>query len=398
LQRILLGVTGGIAAYKSVELSRRLIDQGFEVRIVMTPSAMEFVTPLTFQAVTGQPVHSELFDLAAEAAMGHIELAKWADLILIAPASADFLARLRTGMANDLLTTLCLASEAKIVVAPAMNQQMWSAKATQSNVTELAARAVEFIGPAAGEQACGDVGYGRMTEVPEIVDIIVRQARDKSSVILTGQKWLITAGPTREAIDPVRYMTNKSSGKMGYALAQTVAGFGADVVLVSGPVDLSPPANVKCISVESADEMYQAVKDNVDGSRCFIGCAAVADYRPVEVHKQKIKKHKETLAIELVKNPDILAYVAALEKPPITVGFAAETENIADYAKAKLARKKLDMICANNVADNTIGFNSDDNAISMFFADGDMVELPKTSKQNLANSIVQIIAKKFLAS
>ncbi|NVJ49932.1 MAG: bifunctional phosphopantothenoylcysteine decarboxylase/phosphopantothenate--cysteine ligase CoaBC [Gammaproteobacteria bacterium] len=389
MSNILLAVSGGIAAYKSVELCRRLQDQGHEVRVVMTASAMEFVTPLTFQAISGHPVHTELFDLAAEAAMGHIELARWADTVLIAPATANTLAKLVAGFSDDLLTTVVTATAAPVVVAPAMNQQMYQASTTQENLATLKQRGVRVIGPAAGAQACGEVGMGRMVE-PEL---IVDQLFYPHSELLAGQHWVITAGPTREQIDPVRFLSNNSSGKMGYAIAKAAHRLGAKVTLVSGPVSLLPEAGVTCVKVKSALQMQQAVMEHIPAADVFVACAAVADYRPVDFVTQKIKKNDEHLQIQLVKNPDILQGVAALPSPPFCVGFAAETERLEHYAKDKLQRKNLDLICANNVSCNTIGFDSDENAVTVFSRDGESVTLPQSCKSKIADQLVRLINK-----
>lgn len=360
-KRILLGVTGGIAAYKSADLVRRLQDAGADVRVVMTRAAQEFITPLTMQALSGKPVHTELLDSEAEAAMGHIELARWADVILVAPASADFISKLSHGEGGDLLSTLCLAAKGLLAVAPAMNQAMWANAATQANLALIAQRDVHIIGPAAGVQACGDVGMGRMLEPLVICEVVAGLFQAGS---MAGRKVVITAGPTREAIDPVRYISNHSSGKMGYALAQAMAEAGADTILVSGPTQLAAPERVKLISVESARDMAAAVEANVAGAHVFIGAAAVADYRPANIAEQKLKKSEGmSNTIELVENPDIIRTVAQRADRPITVGFAAETKDVKQYAAGKLRSKKLDMIIANDVSQADIGFNSDNNAV-----------------------------------
>lgn len=392
-KNLVLGITGGIAAYKTPELVRRLKDQGANVKVVMTESAKAFITPLTLQAVSANAVADSLLDTQAELAMGHIELAKWADLIIIAPATADAIARITVGMANDLLTTICLATAAEVVIAPAMNQQMWHAKITQENITRLTERGVKIWGPGKGEQACGDVGLGRMLEVDELVSLTCQYYQAQHTTkILTGQHWLITAGPTREAIDPVRYISNHSSGKMGYAIAQAAADLGATVTLVSGPVALTTPSNVNRIDVSSADNMHQQVMTHVNNADVFIACAAVADYKIAEVAQQKIKKSADQMQINLVKNPDIVADVAALANKPFTVGFAAETQNIEHYAKDKLARKKLDLIAANDVAKSNQGFNSDNNALTVFSRDKQF-ELPLASKEEVAQQLVALIVK-----
>lgn len=392
-KNLVLGITGGIAAYKTPELVRRLKDQGANVKVVMTDGAKAFITPLTLQAVSANAVADSLLDTQAELAMGHIELAKWADLIIIAPATADAIARITVGMANDLLTTICLATAAEIVIAPAMNQQMWHAKVTQENIARLAERGVKIWGPGKGAQACGDVGFGRMLEVDELVSLTCQYYQAKHTTkILTGQHWLITAGPTREAIDPVRYISNHSSGKMGYAIAQAAADLGATVTLVSGPVALTTPNNVNRIDVSSADNMHQQVMTHVNNADVFIACAAVADYKIADVAQQKIKKSADQMQINLVKNPDIVADVAALANKPFTVGFAAETQDIEHYAKDKLARKKLDLIAANDVAKNNQGFNSDNNALIVFSRDKQF-DLPLASKQEVAQQLVALIVK-----
>jgi phosphopantothenoylcysteine decarboxylase/phosphopantothenate--cysteine ligase len=393
-KRILLGVTGGIAAYKSADLVRRLQDAGASVQVVMTAAAQEFITPLTMQALSGNPVHTTLLDPAAEAGMGHIQLARWADLILIAPASADFIARLVQGQGDDLLTTLCLATPAPIAVAPAMNQGMWRNASTQANVEVLKQRKVHIFGPAAGEQACGDIGPGRMLETLELVDAAAGLFISGS---LAGKKVVITAGPTREAIDPVRYISNHSSGKMGYALAQAAAEAGAHTVLISGPTQLIAPDRVEFIPVTTAEEMLAASLRQTKGCDVFIAAAAVADYRPAQIAAHKIKKtaEAETMLLELVKNPDIVATIAALERKPFTVGFAAESENLIAYAQQKLTRKNLDLIIANNIADIGIGFNSDDNAVTLIDK-AQQQELTQRSKQQLARDLIAIIAQKIL--
>ena len=387
-KRVVLGVTGGIAAYKSADLLRRLQTAGAEVRVVMTAAATEFVTPLTFQALSGHPVHLDLLDSAAEAAMGHIALARWADVILVAPASADFIARLAQGEGGDLLTTLCLASIGPIAVAPAMNQAMWAKPATIANVRTLGERGIRVFGPAAGYQACGDVGAGRMEE-PEALALDVAELFATGA--LEGRKVVITAGPTREAIDPVRYLSNHSSGKMGYALAEAACEAGADTVLISGPVALTVPARVRCVKVTSAAEMLAASLAEVADADLFIAAAAVADYRPRAVASQKIKKSRETLTIELEPNPDIVATVAALAERPFVVGFAAETENLLDNARSKLQRKGLDLVIANDVSDTEIGFGSDDNQVLLISA-LETLRPPRMNKAPLARLLIDHIA------
>lgn len=395
-KRVVVGITGGIAAYKSIELIRLLRKNEAEVRVVLTPAAAEFVTPLTLQAISGNPVAQSLLDSAAELAMGHIELAKWADVVLIAPASADFIARLTVGMANDLLSTVCLATAAPILLAPAMNQQMYAQTVTQENIAKLAARGMKFIGPACGFQACGDVGVGRMSEPGEIFTALCEFFERKRD--LTGLSVVITAGPTREAIDPVRYISNHSSGKMGFAIAAAFAERGAEVTLIAGPVNLTTPAGVKRIDVTSAREMWRAALESAVKNSVFIGCAAVADYRVAEVSEQKIKKtgDNDEIALNLVKNPDIIADVAHLtERRPFVVGFAAETQNVERYARDKLVRKNLDMICANNVAGGTV-FGADQNALHLFWKNGDKL-LPTASKSELAKTLVEEIVARYRA-
>lgn len=389
-KHILLGISGGIAAYKCAELTRRLRERGAEVRVVMTHAAKEFITPLTMQAVSGYPVADSLLDPAAEASMGHIELAKWADLVLLAPATADLIARLAAGMGNDLLTTLVLATDAPVVISPAMNQQMYRNQATQDNIATLVRRGVSVWGPAAGEQACGDIGPGRMLEPLELVERCDAFFAPKPWL---GKKLLLTAGPTREALDPVRYITNHSSGKMGFAIAEAAATLGAEVTLISGPVTLTTPAKVKRINVQSALEMHAAVMDHAQQHDVFISCAAVADYRPDVVATQKIKKteQSDTLCITMVKNPDIVASVAALtERRPFTVGFAAETQDVEKYALGKLTKKKLDMICANDVSVTGQGFDSNDNALTVYWSNGQHA-LPLSSKRELAQALMLFI-------
>ncbi|OOE87404.1 bifunctional 4'-phosphopantothenoylcysteine decarboxylase/phosphopantothenoylcysteine synthetase [Salinivibrio siamensis] len=386
-KRILLGMGGGIAAYKCADLTRRLIERGATVKVVMTHAAKEFITPLTMQAVSGHPVSDSLLDPAAEASMGHIELAKWADLVLIAPATADLIARIHAGMGNDLLTTVCLATDAPLAIAPAMNQQMYRAQATQVNLRGLRARGCLIWGPDSGAQACGDVGLGRMLEPLALVAECERWAGPKP---LSGKRVMITAGPTREALDPVRYLSNHSSGKMGYALAEAAASLGADVTLVSGPVALSAPAGITRIDVTSAQQMHDAVHERITDQDIFIGCAAVADYRPQHIAEQKMKKQvdKDAMTVTMVKNPDIIASVAGLTSHrPFTVGFAAETQDVATYARDKLARKKLDMICANDVSQSDQGFNSDRNALHLFWPGGDQA-LPVEEKRLLARNVM----------
>lgn len=392
-KHILLGVTGGIAAYKSADLLRRLREAGAEVRVVMTRAATEFITPLTLQALSGHAVRLDIFDPQAEAAMGHIELARWADAVLVAPASADFMARLTHGRGDDLLSTLCLATTAPIALAPAMNQQMWLNAATQANKNTLEQRGVQLFGPATGSQACGETGPGRMLEPADIVPQVVGLFQTN---VLSGLRVLVSAGPTRELIDPVRYISNRSSGKMGYALAEAAAEAGAEVTLVSGPVMLAVPERVRCIGVQSARDMHAAVLAQATGHAIFIAAAAVADYHVADSAPQKIKKAQEVLALSLVRNPDILGEVAALPNPPFTVGFAAETENLELNAQAKRAQKKLDLIAANLVSRQDIGFDSDDNELKLFW-EGGARELPRTSKTRLARTLISIIAEQYHA-
>lgn len=389
-RQVLLGITGGIAAYKAAELVRRLQDCGAAVRVIMTPAAMEFITPLTLQALSGNPVHTTLLDPEAEAGMGHIELARWADVLLVAPASADFMARLAQGQANDLLTAVCLATRAPVCLAPAMNQGMWRNPATRANAEQLTARGIALWGPAEGVQACGDVGFGRMLEVDALLQKLA--ARFETG-LLAGKRVLITAGPTREALDPVRYISNYSSGKMGFALAQACADAGALTTVIAGPVALATPARVQRQDVVSAQEMFDAVMAEIGVVDIIIATAAVADYRPAVVAAEKIKKQaSDAMTLELVKNPDIIASVAALERRPFTVGFAAETQNVEQYARDKMQRKKLDMIVANDVSQPNIGFASDDNAATVFWQDGKR-DFPVMSKHQLAENIVRVIAE-----
>ncbi|MDD5271620.1 MAG: bifunctional phosphopantothenoylcysteine decarboxylase/phosphopantothenate--cysteine ligase CoaBC [Methylovulum sp.] len=388
-KRVLLGVSGGIAAYKSAELVRLLRKQGADVRVVMTPAATEFVRPLTFQALSGNPVHTSLLDADAENAMGHIALARWAQLLIIAPASADLLAKLSHGLADDLLTTLYLAANCPVYVAPAMNQAMWGKPVTQENAGRLKSHGVQFIGPQAGEQACGDIGLGRMAEPEDICRYLLAPA----SGPLQGVKVLVSAGPTREPLDPVRYITNRSSGKMGYAIALAAAGMGAQVALVSGPVQLEAPAQIRLIKVETAAQMYTAVMSEASGQDIYIGAAAVADYSP-EAATEKIKKQDGQSLLVLYKTQDILAAVAALTPAPFTVGFAAETDNLEQYAIGKLQHKKLDMIAANWVGQETGGFDSDQNALQVFWPTGQKT-LAMADKHLLAGQLLGLIAERF---
>ena len=396
-KKILLGISGGIAAYKSADLVRRLKERGADVRVILTPAAAEFITPLTLQALSGNPVGQSLLDPAAEAAMGHIELAKWADFILVAPASADVIARITHGMANDLLTTCILASSAPLAIAPAMNQQMYKNIATQANLATLISRNIHIFGPNAGEQACGDVGPGRMLEPLQLVDAVIGVLATPAQQSLQGVKVTITAGPTREAIDPVRYISNHSSGKMGYALAAAAAALGADVTLISGPVQLATPTGVTRIDVTTAEQMYVNSMQQAPNSDIFIGCAAVADFRVAALASQKIKKTADNdgLSLQLVKNPDIIASIAALtDQRPFTVGFAAETEKVAEYARQKLQKKNLNLICANDVSDPALGFNSEQNAITVYSNTAEFA-LGQRSKTDLAQALISLIYEQY---
>jgi len=389
--KILLGVTGGIAAYKSPDLVRRLTERGAEVQVVMSRGAQHFVTPLTFQAVSGRPVRTDLWDEAAEAAMGHIELARWADEILIAPATAECVARLAHGFADDLLMTVCLATSAPISIAPAMNQQMWANPAVQENIRILKQRGVRVLGPGVGEQACGDVGAGRMLEPIEIAEDIF--AAHATSGVLAGLKVVVTAGPTRERIDPVRFISNRSSGKMGYAVAEAARNAGAQVVLVSGPVQIPIPRGIQRIEVESAEQMLNAVQEHLADASIFIAAAAVSDYQCSEVACQKIKKTSDNLTLSLRRAPDVLATVGRSDRPPFLVGFAAETENVERNALVKLAAKNLDMIAANQVGDG-LAFDKDDNALTLYWPGGKQ-ELCLTGKAALAKQLVEVIAQRY---
>ena len=391
-KRILLGVTGGIAAYKGADAVRRLREAGAEVRVVMTQGANSFITPLTLQAVSGHPVYQHLLDTDAEAGMGHIELARWADTVLVAPASANFLARLAQGRANDLLSTVCLATESPVAVAPAMNQQMWNNAATRSNLATLKKNGVKIFGPAEGSQACGEVGPGRMLEPADLVMLV-------SDLFTTGEldglTMIVTAGPTWESIDPVRGLTNRSSGKMGYAVAEAAVEAGARVILISGPTSLPDPARVQTIRVESAQEMYDAVHAQVSAANIFIGVAAVADYRPARTTGDKIKKTGETMTLELARNPDILASVAALNPAPFTVGFAAETENVEQQARLKLENKKLDLVAANRVGVG-LGFGTDENSLLLVEREA-VTKLASQPKTKLARALIHHIAARYRA-
>lgn len=411
---ILLGVTGGIAAYKSADLVRRLRDFGFDVRVVMTQSAQEFITPMTMQAVSGHSVHSELFDCESEAAMGHIELAKWADSVLIAPATANCIAKIAHGLADDLLSTIVLATDAQLIIAPAMNQQMWANQAVKDNIARLKIRGIDILEPASGVQACGDVGQGRMQEPLQIAEQVLQYVSESQSSALIGKKLagkkiVITAGPTQEAIDPVRYISNHSSGKMGYALAESAVEMGAEVVLISGPVDLSTNKKTKLLKIKSAEEMLASVKENINDCDIFIGCAAIADYRPIDIASQKIKKNSEQMQLTLVRNPDILRWVSESRKKVnkddknkdrknniFVVGFAAESEKLKEFAMGKLKNKKLDMICANDISLPGLGFNSDKNALLILNKQGNETLLPAMSKKEIAKKVLAEVVNNML--
>ncbi|WP_166114775.1 bifunctional phosphopantothenoylcysteine decarboxylase/phosphopantothenate--cysteine ligase CoaBC [Pseudoalteromonas sp. Z9A5] len=389
-KKIVLGISGGIAAYKCAELVRRLKDHGCEVKVVMTESAKHFITPLTMQAVSGETVSDSLLDPSAEASMGHIEFAKWADLILVAPATCNIIAKMAAGIADDLLTTLLLATPAKVAVAPAMNQQMYAHPATQANLATLKARNVLIWGPGKGEQACGDIGAGRMLEPNELVELCIAKEQPQ---LLLGKTITITAGPTREPLDPVRFISNHSSGKMGYALAEAALLLGAKVNLISGPVTIKAPTGVNLINIESAEQLLNESLTYAPQSDAFIGCAAVADYRAATIATQKMKKQGDELTLTLTKNPDVIAAIANLEKNrPYTVGFAAETQNVESYAKGKLKNKNLDMICANDVSQSGLGFNSDQNALTLYWHN-EQLELTVSSKTEIALKVIQQLAK-----
>jgi phosphopantothenoylcysteine decarboxylase / phosphopantothenate---cysteine ligase len=394
---IILGVTGSIAAYKAPGIVRRLKDGGAAVQVVLTESATRFITPTSLQAVSGLPVRRDLWDEAAEAAMGHIELARWADLVLVAPATAEIMMRLATGSAADLLTTLCLATEAPLVIAPAMNRIMWAHPAVQANREILAGRGVRVLGPGSGGQACGEFGEGRMLDPADIVDAVLSPAPHRGRTgRLRGRSVTITAGPTREAIDPVRFISNRSSGRMGYALAEAARDAGAKVVLISGPVSLPAPRGVERVCVESAEQMFSESQNRVDGVDIFIGAAAISDYRPAAVAGQKVKKTEGSLRLDLVKAPDTLAAVAKLENGPFTVGFAAETERLREHALAKLEAKQLDMIVANQVGEGR-GFDTVENAAEVYW-DGGELSFPLMDKTALARELVRLIAERFEAT
>ena len=392
---IVLGITGGIAAYKAPDLVRRLKERGADVQIVTTASAAEFVTDTALQAVSGRPVRSNLWDKEAERAMSHIELARWADVVLIAPATAEVMARIVSGGAPDLLTTICLATEAPLAIAPAMNHVMWNNPATQANRKTLEERGVHILGPDIGSQACGETGAGRMLETGAIAAAVFDLGVSHGEGLLAGSKVVITAGPTRESIDPVRYISNRSSGKMGYAIARAAIAQDAEVTLISGPVDLPEPPGAEIVRVTTAQDMYEATHRVIGEADIFIAAAAVADYRPAELSEQKIKKTEKNMTIELVRCPDILASVAALGDGPFTVGFAAETQNVDDYARGKLENKKLDMIIANEVGVD-LGFDRDENAVSVFWPDGEK-RFPTTDKSALANELVELVIERYYA-
>jgi len=393
---IVLGITGGIAAYKTPDLVRRLKARGGDVQIVMTASAAEFVTDTALQAVSGQPVRSNLWDKEAERAMSHIELARWADVVLIAPATAEVMARIVSGGAPDLLTTICLATEAPIAVAPAMNHVMWDNPATQANRNVLEDRGVHILGPDVGSQACGETGAGRMLEPDAIATAVFDLGISKGEGLLAGKTVVITAGPTRESLDPVRYISNRSSGKMGYAMARAAIAQDAEVILISGPVSLPEPLGVAVHQVTSARDMYDAAHEVIADADIFIATAAVADYRPADRREQKIKKHDEKMSIELVRCPDILASVAALDSGPFTVGFAAETEKVDEYARGKMEKKDLDMIVANRVGDDC-GFDRDDNAATVLWNKGEK-RFPTAHKSELANDLIELVAQRYYAA
>ncbi|WP_413700770.1 bifunctional phosphopantothenoylcysteine decarboxylase/phosphopantothenate--cysteine ligase CoaBC [Psychromonas sp. KJ10-10] len=397
-KKILLGISGGIAAYKCAELTRRLKDQGADVRVVMTKVAKEFITPLTMQAVSGHVVADSLLDPTAEAGMGHIELAKWPDIILLAPATANLIARLRVGLGDELLTTLCLASPAPIAVAPAMNMEMYLAPSTQENISVLASRGMPIWGPGDGMQACGDIGPGRLLEIDELVQCVIKYFTPEKQ-LLEGVNLTITAGPTQESLDPVRYISNHSSGKMGFSLAEMAQKMGANVTLISGPVNLATPSKVQRVDVCSALEMHQACFDNLSHCDIFIACAAVADYRPAQIETQKMKKQQgiDDLIIKLIKNPDIIADVANAENSPFCVGFAAETQDVERYALDKLKRKNLKLIVANDVAKSGQGFNSEQNALTVF-SDTERFDITLADKKAVAQQLLTIIAQQYLQS
>lgn len=391
--KIVLGVTGSIAAYKSADLVRRLQEQGAEIRVVMTKAACEFITPLTMQTLSGHPVALDLLDIVQESTMGHITLARWADWILVAPASADSIARVAQGRTDDLLSAICLASESPLAISPAMNNKMWTNSATQDNLHALRKRGVQVLGPASGDQACGEQGEGRLLEPMDIVNELASLAVPKR---LQGKRMVITVGPTHEAIDPVRYIGNRSSGKMGFAVAKAAVEAGANVTLVSGPVHMATPTGVNRVDVETAQQMHDAVMSNIQQCDIFIACAAVADYQPEQVEESKIKKtHYDSLQLNLVPTIDIVSAVASLESKPFVIGFAAETNDVTGYAQAKLQNKKLDMIAANQVGEG-IGFAVDDNALEVFWSQGSQT-LPLTAKSQLARDLMTLIIERYNA-
>ena len=390
-QHIVLGITGGIAAYKSAELVRRLVDHGAEVQVVMTDAAKTFIAPLTLQALSGRPVRDSLLDPSAESGMGHIEIARWADRLVVAPASADFIARLAGGMASDLLGTVCLATSAPIALAPAMNQGMWRKSATQRNLATLKADGITMLGPNSGEQACGDVGPGRMVEPAEIISHLTSPEKTQ---VLDGVSVMITAGPTWEALDPVRALSNHSSGKMGYAVAAAAVSAGATVTLVSGPTALDPPPGIQYRSIRSAEEMLAAVERDIDTCDVFIGVAAVADYRPARSETSKIKKQADSITLELVRTPDILARVAQQVKRPFTVGFAAETDQAIENAREKLHNKGLDLIAVNQVDEANNPFGSEENRL-VLISQTDEIDLGRDSKTVLAEHLISEIARRY---
>ena len=389
-KNILLGVTGGIAAYKSAEIVRHLKKSGASVRVVMTRSAEEFITPLTLQALSGNRVSTELLDAEAEAAMGHIELAKWADGILIAPATANTIARLSSGRGDDLLSTVTLAFDGPISIAPAMNQAMWRDERTQENLNKLINNNFGICGPGSGEQACGDIGLGRMLEPLEILEMF-SSSFDKG--IMSGKRILITAGPTQEPIDPVRFITNRSSGKMGYALAEAAIESGAQVTLISGPVNIEPPSNCNLVAIKTAKEMYESVMHHIKGADVYIGTAAVSDYSPAHINESKIKKDGSNAAmvLELKENQDILKSVSGLEERPYVVGFAAETDNLIENAEKKLNNKNLDLIVANDVSDKEIGFDSDENEVTLITHEEKQL-IQKQNKRKISKNIIEFIS------
>lgn len=392
VKQIIVGICAGIAAYKSAELVRLLCKKGYSVRVVMTESALQFMTPLTFEALSGHRVYTHMFDAQHESAMDHIELARWADNLLIAPATADFIAKLRCGIADDLLSTLCLATTAPITIAPAMNHQMWINPATQDNINQIQQRGMTLIGPDSGSQACGEIGVGRMVEPQQIIDQL--SASSSISGELAGTHVLISAGPTREPIDPVRFISNHSSGKMGYALAQAACDAGAEVTLISGPVAIGAPEVSQFIQVETAQNMRDAVLDHIVHNNIYIAAAAVADYTPETVSSSKIKKSAKTITVELRKTEDILSTVAASDCKVFTVGFAAETNNLEQYARSKLIDKHLNMIIANKVGLPDRGFDSDNNAVTVFWENGHQA-FSLQPKIQLATNLLELITQHY---